>query len=483
MTHLPAIPGFHPDPSICRVGADYFLVTSSFEYFPGVPVFRSTDLVSWEQIGNVLDRPSQLTLTPGMDGRSHGIYAPTIRFHDGRFWMITTNVDLAERGQLIVTAEDPAGPWSDPMFVAGAIGIDPDIAWDDDGRCHLAWKDKVNGGISSAIVDLDEAVLKSPATPLWRGTGLAHAEGPHRFRRGDYWYLVIAEGGTHAGHAVSIARARSIDGPFEPHPANPLFSHRSTADPVQAVGHADFVECSDGTWAVVFLGIRPRGQFPGFHVNGRETYAARVEWEDDWPVISTPISGNGGESTSFVDLFTARALNPRWVSPAVDPRSFASTGPDGLTLNGTGARGGVEPGMLAVRARDESWTATVELTRGDAALTVRIDDAHWFGVEFGSGRVSTRISVGPVTTVLSDVDGVQPAAAFLRAVSNQGDHFAGPDMLQAGILDADGETILGSIDGRYISTEVAGGFTGRMIGIEARSDEAHVRSFSYTAEP
>ena len=482
MVSAPVIPGFHPDPSICRVGEDYFLATSSFEYFPGVPIFRSRDLVSWEQIGNALDRPEQLVVTPGYDGRSRGVYAPTIRFHDGRFWLITTNVDQYERGQLIVTADDPAGPWSDPVFVPEAVGIDPDLAWDEGGACHLTWKDKRNGGIGGALLDPERGVLLGPSTTLWRGSGLAHTEGPHRFRRGGYWYLVVAEGGTHAGHAVSIARSTQIDGHFEPHPQNPFFSHRSTADPVQAVGHADLVECADGSWAMVYLGIRPRGQFPGFHVNGRETFAARVEWEDDWPVVTEGIAGVDGAS-SFTDRFEGARLDPRWVAPGLDPATFARTGPDGLMLEA------VEPapdaaagGVVAVRARDEEWTACVELGGGDLALTVRIDEVHWFGIEVRSGLATAKVRVAGLSTVLGESGGAPVSGVFLRAVSHRGnDNFTGPDTLHAGIIDADGETILGSFDGRYISTEVAGGFTGRMIGMQALSGRADIRSFSYSS--
>lgn len=475
----PVIPGFHPDPSVCRVGGEYFLATSSFEYFPGVPVFRSTDLAAWEQIGNALDRSAQHSVRPGMDGRSRGIYAPTLRYHEGRFWLITTNVDLYRQGHLIVAADDPSGPWSDPTFVRGATGIDPDLAWDD-GVCHIAWKDKVRGGISGATIDPDSAQLLSPPATLWGGSGLAHTEGPHRFRRGDYWYLIVAEGGTHAGHGVSIARSRQIGGPYEPHPANPFFSHRSTTSPVQAVGHADLVECPDGSWAMVYLGIRPRGQFPGFHVNGRETFAARIEWEDDWPVVAAAIAG--ASQTSFIDRFDTPRLDPRWVSPGVDPSTFARTRGPGLVIERRALSGSASQGILAVRARDEEWAANVELGRGDIALTVRIDDAHWFGVELAAGRARARSCVGQQATVLGEVDAADATGLFLRAVGNAGDHFAGPDTLQVGVIEADGETTLGSTDGRYISTEVAGGFTGRMIGMEAISPQANVMSFSYFSE-
>jgi len=479
----PLVPGFYPDPSICRVGNDYFLAMSSFEYFPGVPVFRSEDLLEWNQIGNALERPSQLKVRSDLDGASMGIYAPTIRHHDGRFWLITTNVDLYDQGQLIVTADDPGGPWSDPKFVSGAIGIDPDLVWDD-GVCHIAWKDKVNGGISGAIIDPDRAMLLSRPTTLWRGSGLAHTEGPHRFRRGGYWYLVVAEGGTHTGHGVSIARSRRIDGPYEPFSANPFFSHRSTTSPVQAVGHADLVECPDGSWAMVYLGIRARGQFPGFHVNGRETFATRIDWEGDWPVVAGAVQARRTPSTSFFDDFVDPRLNPRWISPGVDPNGFAHTGSGGLALSlGRGPEETRSRGLLGVRARDERWTASAEVVRGNIALTVRMDDAHWFGIELIDGRARVRACIGQLSTVLGEADAVGVTGIVIRAVSeDQTDHRSGPDRLEAGIAGAKGETILGTMDGRYVSTEVAGGFTGRVIGVEALGGPARIRSFSYVAD-
>src|SRR6478735_5604408 len=198
----PVIPGFHPDPTICRVGFDYFLATSSFEYFPGAPIFHSRDLVTWTQIGNILTRRSQFRA--GTSGPSTGIYGSTLRHRDGHFWFVTTNVSDFESGQLIVHATDPAGPWSDPVFVPEAIGIDPDLCWDDDGACYLTWHvlDFTVGGqgIRQAPIDLATGELLEPAYPVWQGSGMPMAEGPHLYHIGDSWYMMLAEGGTERGH-------------------------------------------------------------------------------------------------------------------------------------------------------------------------------------------------------------------------------------------------------------------------------------------
>ncbi|MFE0517158.1 glycoside hydrolase family 43 protein, partial [Streptomyces sp. NPDC058964] len=242
----PVIPGFHPDPSVCRVGEDYYLVCSSFEYFPGVPLFHSRDLVHWRQIGNVLDRPGQLDL-PDDTPASGGVYAPTIRHHDGRFHVVTTDVGR-DGGTLLVTAEDPEGPWSDPVRI-DVPGIDPDLAWDEDGNCWCA----VAGCAVARIDPLTGKVLEGPL-PLWSGTGLRDPEAPHLYRIGEWWYLILAEGGTALGHGVAAARARSPRGPWEPAPGNPVLSHRGTGLPIQCTGHADLVEAADGTWWAVLLG-------------------------------------------------------------------------------------------------------------------------------------------------------------------------------------------------------------------------------------
>jgi beta-xylosidase len=199
----PVLPGFHPDPSVCRVGDEYFLVTSTFTWFPGVPIFRSRNLVDWTPIGHVLDRPSQLDLGVTHGWGSMGVYAPTLRHHDGRFFMITTNVTHGGARNFFVTADDPAGPWSEPVMV-GVAGIDPDLAWDADGTCWLHFSRAVDIA-RCRIDDTTGAVLDGPE-PTWSGTGLQYPEAPHLYERDGTWYLMIAEGGTHEGHAVSIAR-------------------------------------------------------------------------------------------------------------------------------------------------------------------------------------------------------------------------------------------------------------------------------------
>ena len=296
MSATPIVPGFHPDPSVCRVGDDYYLVNSSFEYLPGVPIFHSRDLANWQQLGNVLDRPEQLSLPSSRGGG--GIYAPTLRHHDGRFWMITTNINQVRAGHLIVSATDPAGPWTTPVYTKGAVGIDPDLFWDADGTCYLTWTTGWgNPPIMQAVIDPQTGKLLSEPRGVAAGTGLASPEGPHLYRRGDWYYLCSAEGGSWHGHMQTIARSRSPWGPFEAGPQNPFITHRHlVANRVQTLGHAELFEASDGSWWAVALGTRhPR--MAQHHNLGRETFLLPVTWVDDWPV-----AGHNGDGTTSLEV-------------------------------------------------------------------------------------------------------------------------------------------------------------------------------------
>ena len=205
----PVIPGFNPDPSIARGSDAYYVVTSSFEYLPGIPVYRSTDLQEWHIVGNVIERPEQLDLSrtpvPG------GVWAPTIRFHEGLYYVIVSV--MFDARCLLFTAHDPRGPWSDPKIVSGVDGIDPDLVWGDDGTAYVTFA-RMGTGILQAAVDLEAGRALEQPRKLWSGSGMYAPEGPHIYRRDDGWILLVAEGGTERGHAVSAARGDSPEGPF-----------------------------------------------------------------------------------------------------------------------------------------------------------------------------------------------------------------------------------------------------------------------------
>ncbi|GAA1968123.1 glycoside hydrolase family 43 protein [Catenulispora subtropica] len=487
----PIVPGFHPDPSICRVGEDYYLVCSSFEYFPGVPIFHSRDLVHWRQIGNVLDRPSQLRLARARS--SGGVYAPTLRYHDGRFRLITTNASSGG-GNMLVTATDPAGPWSEPVMLPGVPGIDPDLAWDEDGTCWCTV-----AGVSQIRLDPDTGQTFGEPLRLWSGSPGAKApEAPHLYRIGEYWYLMIAEGGTERGHAVSIARGPTPNGPFEPHPGNPILTHRGIEHPVQSTGHADLVQGPDGSWWLVFLGTRPGGGTPGWHVLGRETFLAPVDWVDGWPVVGQVLTDLSGipwpleepVAEPVRDDFDDSVLRPQWISLRDRPAESVTTQdrPGWLTLRARGDSLDADDVVFVGRRQQHlscRATALVDASEGDGGLAVRLDEYHYYAVELADGEVRVVARIGPLRSlVASRPASAGPIELTVQITETQAlqDARSGPDTVSFCVAEPDGRTeVLATLDGRYLSTEVAGGFTGRVIGMYATAGVVRFDWFSYVA--
>ncbi|MCX4834343.1 glycoside hydrolase family 43 protein [Streptomyces sp. NBC_01016] len=483
--HLPTRPvisGFHPDPTICRVDGTYYMAHSSFEYAPGVPLYRSADLRTWEHIGHALDRPSQLSLTGA--AASGGIFAPTLRHHDGLFWLITTNLTDGG-GHLLVTAQDPAGPWSDPVRFPDAPGIDPDLAWDRDGTCYLTWSgfdDHGPMGLVQAEVDPTTGKVLSEPRQLWQGTGGKFPEGPHLYRIGDFWYQLIAEGGTERGHSITIARASSPAGPFEPCPWNPILTARGTDSPVQNAGHGDLVERPDGQWALVYHGVRTRGTSPEWHVLGRETFASRITWEDGWPQVGEPVEA--AYPAIVNEELSGTILPPSWAAPGRFPDELLKPAENGWRLTPADSGEAVFVGRrqehLYARIRAE-----VRVEDGEGGLELRIDPRHAVRLEVAGGQVRAVARIGSLESLLGEtnIDGQTDLTLTLRIEPADGHIFStelGPDKLVATVTGRDGTTEIGRVDGRYFSTEVAGGMTGRLIGLFCDRGDLIVRSFTYT---
>lgn len=280
----PVIKGFYPDPSIVRVDeTNYYMATSSFEYFPGVPIFHSVDLVNWEQIGHALTRKGQLDLSNSPS--SSGIYAPTLRYHDGLFYLITT--DVRGIGNFYVTASNPAGPWSDPIKIAYG-NIDPSLLFDEDGKVYVTVQD--GSGFDSHVIqyEIDPQTGEALTEPvkIFAGDGGEWTEAPHLYNIHGLYYLLCASGGTGPNHRAIMARSDQPYGPFELCD-KPILTHNQLPDhPIQALGHADIVEDPDGNWWVVFLATRPiEGKYTIF---GRETFLAPITWsEDGWPMVDS----------------------------------------------------------------------------------------------------------------------------------------------------------------------------------------------------
>ncbi|MFB6128303.1 MAG: glycoside hydrolase family 43 protein [Halorhabdus sp.] len=465
----PTIPGFHPDPTICRVGETFYLATSSFEYFPGVPLYRSQNLVDWEPIGHALTRDDQLPLEGARS--SMGIFAPTLRHHDGTFYLVTTNV--TNGGHFVVTADDLAGKWSDPTWV-DAPGIDPDLFFEGD-TCYFTYHaDDPDAPIKQAELDPETGELGDPYT-VWEGFRDPYAEAPHVYERDGTYYLLVAEGGTHAGHMVVAARADDPTGPYEGCPDNPVLTHWGRPrDEIRATGHADLTVDTEGQWWLVFLGIRQHSMWPRFHHLGRETFLAPVTWENGWPVVNdgepittemeAPLPGEPrGEATSVdcTDTTFADGLGVEWEFRRNPDRERYETGADGLVLHG-GPETLDEPGATFVGRRQTAFDCRVEATldfdpdageEGGLALVMNEDHHYQVGVTRRDGRreAVVHLRIGDATEVVG------------RASVGTTTDLA---------VDADTQTYRFLVDGeevatastRYLSTEVADGFTGVMIG-------------------
>lgn len=295
--------------------------------------------------------------------------------------------------------------------------------------------------------------------------------------------MLLAEGGTERGHVVTAARAPHPWGPFEPCPWNPIFTHRSLGHPVQNTGHADLVQTSAGEWAAVYLGARPRGFTPGFHVLGRETFLAGVTWEDGWPRFDEHRYDVPVPCTGFVDDFSTPEFHHRWVVPYAEPETIAQhADTPGLVLPPV-RDGGIR--LLCARVRDHDWTAEV-VVEGSGRFSVRLDDRHWYGLNFEDGTVQAEAQIGDLRQQLG-LRSVTQHELVLRIESvppfphpNSYGH-GGPDDILLSVDDSEGRHELARIDGRYLSTEVATGFTGRMLAIGSGAAMARVRSVSYRA--
>ena len=503
----PILPGFYPDPSICAVGEDFYVVNSTFSYFPGLPVLHSKDLAHWEQIGNVMDRESQLPLNNS--GHSQGLFAPTIRYHEGTFYVVCTNV--SHGGNYVVTAKDPAGPWSEPYYLKGADGIDPSLFFDDDGKCYYIGTHpnpegcKYNGDYYIWIqeLDLEKMELVGEAHNVWNGAmkNIVWPEGPHLYKKDGWYYIMHAEGGTGPEHAVTICRSKDLLGPYENNFCNPILTHRHLGwdYPIKYVGHADLVETVNGEWYMVMLAVRP---LESYTTMGRETFLAKVEWQNGWPVVNPGV----GMLTKEVEIDL-----PLWLPKqdcAAKSRNYdfckmESLGYEFLTLRNpgetlysleTGKGLGLEfrketlkeqasPAYVAVRQQHHSFQAsallqTQNLEEGKkAGMALMQSNEYHLRTELsrkgnqllaevilcqkGQDQAVSSVVVGDTQNISCDkaevvlrVEGLSASVELYYAQAGQS------TMTEKAMLCKD-------LDIRGLSTEVAGGFVGCTVGMYA----------------
>lgn len=287
----PVMPGFYPDPSVCRVGNGFYMVNSSFEYLPGIPVSYSTDLVHWKKIGYCITRDSQMDFK-GVKA-SEGLWAPTIRYNKGTFYVVCTRASQGEKRNFYVTSTDPVCGWSEPVWL-DQDGIDPSLFFDDDGSVYLTsngWgvEHDLSGRIviQQSRIEIETGRLLTPSRVISYGMGGRCAEAPHLYKINGMYYLLLAEGGTELGHMVTVFRSQSPWGPFEPGPSNPILTAKDEGAPeLSGIGHGELLEDTCGNWWMMFLCYRIATV--KYHHLGRETGLVPIVWENGWPV---PVGG------------------------------------------------------------------------------------------------------------------------------------------------------------------------------------------------
>lgn len=479
----PIIPGSNADPSICRVGNDYYIATSSFAYFPGVPIYHSKDLVNWELINYALNNSDELQLD-GCGGGA-GVWAPTLRYHKGTFYMITTNTAV---GHFYVKTNDINGAWSSPIKIEGH-GHDPDIFFDDDDKCYVLRHDGPNG-VSGSAMDIETGKLIGEITPVWRGFEDIYNEAPHIYKINGWYYLLAAEGGTYQAHMITIARSKHPLGPYEGCPNNPILTHRHVVySPIKQLGHGDIIEAHDGSWWMVFLAVRKVGCH---HTLGRETFIVPIKWDNDgWPFVPY--------DAIFEEIEVDHLLPS---VPVAKPASSDNFDGDKLALywnfvhNPVTANYSLDKGKLILKSgqenldtaqkqtlllrRQEQFNLNIEAKldsldgNGEAGIVIWQCENEYFSIGLGSNGeiVATKKFFDMKSTTTIPVPKTSNIVFYVDADK---------DFYRGGII-VDGEKIeISSMSTRLLSLELKFAYDGVFVGMYCigTSSQASFDSFSY----
>jgi xylan 1,4-beta-xylosidase len=511
----PILAGFYPDPSICKVADDYYLVNSSFSYFPGIPVFHSKDLVHWKLLTHAMDRPEQLNLDG--QGVSRGIFAPAIRYDKELYYITCTLVDNG--GNFVITAKDPAGPWSNPVWLPQINGIDPSMFFDQNGTAYVLYNsiapdDKPlyegHRTIRMRRFDLDslktvgeEILLVNGGVdilkkPIW-------IEGPHIFQKDGFYYLIA---GTADQHSEVVFRCTKVEGPYVPYQKNPILTQRHLDPkrkfPITCAGHADFVQTDAGDWWSVFLGSRPYPPVEEGYTNiGRETFLAPVKWIDGWPVINPgfelvqysypspmksiidknthPYSGN------FVlrDEFGKKSLHPDWIFLRTPrERWYDLENKNGflsINVRPEMCSGTMNPGFIGRRQQHAQGSASTALefspqgSNEKAGLLIFHNEEHFYFLCQSIDRN------GPVVQLYKSGTGSQRDTMELLTSQNLSKEMSGKTLYLK--IEVRGNTyaffysstpaqwslLKENVDATFLSTRIAGGFVGSLFAMYATS--------------
>ena len=509
----PVLRGMYPDPSMCAgPNGKYYMVCSSFQYFPGVPLFESDDIINWRQIGHCLTRKSQLLLEKNNTGS--GIYAPTIRYNNGRFYMVVTNVENI--GNFYVYTDDIYGEWSEPIKVEQS-GIDPSLFFDDDGKVYFISNGNDQQGrafIQMSQIDITTGKKITENEPLWYGTGGRYIEAPHLYKTGGYYYLLNAEGGTEYGHMVNYARSKNIKGPYEPFPQNPVLTNRNMGGyQLQGAGHGDILQTSDGSWWFCHLAFRQIDKYMPFHHLGRETCIEPVTWKDGWFYIGTeydkPENTFYGEKTangynqkmgfgqalmeveipqshqfkkqnfSYKKTFETTDIKLDWCflcNPQIENYSLSQK--EFILTSGKHTIDTLEKSPTFIGIRQSEFNEQTEVDcqliesteHSQAGLTVYMDPKHHYDIflEKKSNKtfVTAKITIGPVSQIVASQEIPQDIAKLIVTSNSYNYNF---NVEYKDKEENIQQIFLASADTRYLSSEVACGFCGVFKGLFAQN--------------
>jgi alpha-N-arabinofuranosidase len=518
----PILTGFYPDPSIVKVASDYYLINSTFSYFPGIPVFHSKDLKNWKQIGNVIDRTSQLDFMGEQITR--GLFAPAINYNKGTYYVTCTDID--HDGNFVVTAKNPSGPWSNPVRLPQVRGIDPSLFFDTNGKAYILYNsdapgnkplypghrtirmyafDPVNLKVLGEEKQLVNGGVDVSKKPVW-------IEGPHIMQRFGWYYLYAAEGGTSVNHSEVVFRSKEVWGPYIPYEKNPILTQRDLPEdrknPVTSTGHAQFVDGPDGKTYAIFLAVRP---YEGDYYNtGRETFIAPVEWTDEWPIINPgnkevqyhypvnfneikqkdalPQSGNFAYTLNFNGKLDPALLFMR----KPDSSAFSLSKRLGLTLKlkpETIMEFG-SPSFVGKRQQHLNNTAETKFdfvpanTGEKAGLVVFQNEAHFYFLAKSTVNGNGVVQLFKATPnekemeLLAEVTVQEKTSTSYLRTNAEGDTYS----FYYSQNGRNWSLLKDKVDAKFVSTKTAGGFTGCLYGMYATSSgqaTANAASFKY----
>ena len=494
----PILSGFYPDPSVCQADGKFYLACSSFQYFPGVPLFESSDLVNWKQIGHALTRKSQIMLEKVPS--SGGVFAPTLRFHDGRFYMVTNNNSTQEN--FYIYTDDIYGEWSEAITVDQG-GIDPSLLFDGEHAYFISNGQDEHGlnCVMQCEIDIATGNKLTPSKPIWHGSGGRYLESPHMYHIDGCYYLVAAEGGTEYGHMVTYAKADNPWGPFADYPHNPVLTNRNKApNIIQGIGHGDLICNTQGDWFILTLGFRQIHEWQPYHHLGREVFLTPVSFrEDGWFTAgadgttdeSYEIAGDFAQIRKKSYTFDNTPWDMDWVYLRHPHTENYIKEAHCLMLRGTDTTldDADSPTFLGIRQKEFNMTVSVDvdlLTSTDndnqnnsdnpinsgtalnfeAGLTLYMDELQHYDIcvtKFHDGyRAVLKLNIGGVRHTQASIPLPDGQARLSVEADNLEYHF----YLLSG-ENYESKTKLGTAYTKYLSSEVAGGFTGTMIGLYA----------------